>query len=90
MIFKNIKNLIYSPILLVVGKDTLYPMSVENIPLIYDKYDVIGIRSLNSVQTNYEDAVVISLKEPLTVAEGLGNPYHNVKNKNILVECKEE
>ena len=76
MTFKEIKRLIYSPILLVVNDQTMYPMSVDNISSNYDRYEVIGIRSLNSPRTNYEDAIVISLKEPLEVID-IGNPYHN-------------
>ena len=90
MKFKDIKNLIYSPILLIIGDKTTYPISIDNIPFKYDNFEVIGIRSLNDDSTNYEDAVVISLKEPLFINDFLDNETSiEQERKRVRYQAKE-
>jgi len=92
MKFKSIRNLIYSPVLLVIGESTIYPMTITNISPYYDEFEVIGIRALNAGATNWEDAVVISLKEPAYITETLGKKYweetKDLRNTSICEEGK--
>ena len=89
MKFREVKDLIYSPLLLVIGDKKLYPISVERVPELYDRFEVIGIRSLNDASTNYEDAIVVSLKEPLYATESRGDRvWHDTKDLRNTSICK--
>lgn len=61
MIFKDIRYLIYSSLMLVIDDQTLYDVDThdENIDK-YNYYEVIGIRSN---YYDHEEYVVVSLKE---------------------------
>ena len=97
MRFKLIRYLIFSPLELIIGD-----MHVENVDThdpdidIYNNYEVIGIRAGVDIYSrkhfdseDYEEKVIISLKEPLSTNETLGNPYHEPKTKRTSLECKE-
>lgn len=92
MKFKEIKNLVYSPVMLIIGGELkLYPVILTEISDNYDNFEVIGIRSLHDISTN-DDAVIISLKEPLFMDDSIENPIDQQKRliryDNISI-CKE-
>lgn len=89
MKLKELVPLVYSPILLVIDDKEFYPMSRDYIPETYNNYEVIGVRALNAGSTRFEDAVVISIKEPLYASENLGNIWHESKDLRNTSICKE-
>ena len=65
MKFKQLRNLIYSPLELIIGDKHLENVEVRDEAFNkYDNYDVIGIRSATHFRSEYyyESNVVISLK----------------------------
>jgi len=69
MIFKAIRYLIYSPLILIIEDKKIYDVEVESPQLdIYNNYEVIGIRAESFIPDDY---VVISLKPTLS------NHYEN-------------
>lgn len=65
MIFKAIRHLIFSPLVLIIGEEEIANVEVNDPSIdIYDYYEVIGIRSW--AFTEDDGAVVISLKPTIT------------------------
>ena len=64
MIFKSIRYLVYSSLILVVGNEKIYDVDISD-PAIdkYDNYEVIGIRSN---YYDHEEYIVVSLKPTVT------------------------
>ena len=74
MIFKSIRNLIFSRLELVIGDVTIENVDVNDPAIdIYDYYEVIGIRAGVDIYTkehfdydDYEEKLIISLKSTIT------------------------
>lgn len=65
MIFKSIRPLIFSPLVLIVDGEEVDNVEVNDPAIdIYDYYEVIGIRAWAFMEN--EGAVVISLKPTIT------------------------
>lgn len=65
MIFKTIRPLIFSPLVLIVGDEEIENVEVNDPAIdIYDYYEVIGIRAWAFMED--DGAVVISLKPTIT------------------------
>ena len=84
MRFKEIRNLIFSPVELIIDDKHIENIVISDFTNIYDDYEVIGIRAdydeyiRKHQDCDYiESRIVISLKETLTTTRELGNPYHN-------------
>lgn len=84
MVFKEIRNLIFSPVELIIDGEHAGNVVLNDFTELYDDYEVIGIRAdydeyvIKHQDYDYiESRVVISLKETLTTTRELGNPYHN-------------
>lgn len=82
MIFKAVRHLIYSPLVLIVDGEEIDNVEVNDPAIdIYDYYEVIGIRSWTS--TENDGAVVISLKPTITsyyediVSKKVNNSYES-------------
>ena len=78
MLFKHLRPLICSDLILVIGDTKLYNVSLDLLDDRYDNFEVIGIRS---DYYDYIPYVIVSLKEPAVK----GNPY----NKTTLELIKE-
>ena len=95
MKFKLIRNLIFSPLEIIIDDKHIENVNTQDPDIdIYNNYEVIGIRAdvEHIFYDTFEDAegkVVVSLKEPLSANEPLGNPYHEPKIKGTSLECKE-
>lgn len=64
MVFKDIRHLIFSPLILIVdGERETYAEVADPAVDAYDAYEVIGIRA----KAGAEEAIVISLKRPFAV-----------------------
>jgi hypothetical protein len=82
MIFKAIRHLIFSPLVLIVDGEEIDNVEVNDPAIdIYDYYEVIGIRSW--AFTEDDGAVVISLKPTITsyyedaVSKKINNSYES-------------
>lgn len=65
MIFKSIRPLIFSPLVLIVDGEEIENVEVNDPAIdIYDYYEVIGVRAWAFMED--EGAVVISLKPTIT------------------------
>ena len=65
MIFKTIRRLIFSPLILIIGEEEITDIEVNDPAIdIYDYYEVIGIRAWAFMEN--EGAIVISLKPTIT------------------------
>lgn len=65
MIFKTIRPLIFSPLVLIVGDEEIADVEVNDPAIdIYDYYEVIGISAWAFMED--DGAVVISLKPTIT------------------------
>ena len=65
MIFKTIRPLIFSPLVLIVGDEEIADVEVNDPAIdIYDYYEVIGISAWAYAEDN--GAVVVSLKPTIT------------------------
>lgn len=65
MIFKTIRPLIFSPLVLIVGDEEIADVEVNDPAIdIYDYYEVIGIRAWAYAEDN--GAVVVSLRPTIT------------------------
>lgn len=65
MIFKSIRPLIFSPLVLIVDGEEIENVEVNDPAIdIYDYYEVIGIRAWAFMEN--EGAIVISLKPTIT------------------------
>lgn len=97
MKFKLIRYLIFSPLELIIDDKHIENVNTHDPEIdIYDNYEVIGIRAGVDIYNkkhfeyeDYEEKVIISLKEPLSNTETLGNPYYEPKTKRTSLECKE-
>ena len=68
MIFSQLKPIIYSAVILVIGDEIIRYVEVRNTTR-YDNFEVVGVR----VDSDEEDCLLISLREQPVV----GNPYHH-------------
>ena len=88
MKFKDIKNLIYDDLILIIGTKEIKDVSIEKLENKYDNYEVIGIRS--KLVDPYEPIsyVMISLKEPLFKTEPVDLGSINEKTFGTLYQCR--
>lgn len=96
MVFKEIRDLIFSPVDLIIDDKHIENIVISDFTDLYNDYEVIGIRSdydkyvIKHQDYDYiESKVVISLKETLSKNEGLDDSYIKQKQKGINIECKE-
>lgn len=67
--FKHIRQLIYSPAILILGDKKIKAYPIYKLDNTYDNFEVIGIRSMDIIESDkefynsdYDSVVLISLK----------------------------